>query len=789
MERAQQESIARTAPGTSVSAAAFAAARADARNLPREGGAWRQLTTQGYQNDSTRYRDPVFSNSGAGWRLSSGRMTALAAWRGVIWAGAADGGVWRSYDRGDHWAPMSRGLPSQSVGALAAARDGSIYVGLGEANTSSDSFKGEGVYRLARGASKWQRVGGTELLSSTIYRVYIHTPDFVFAATSRGLWRHHLGTNSGSWTRVLRPDPNPTHSPYRTSHITDVTTRPGSHGKVVLAALGWRGGTLPSDTSYNGFYVSHNRGAAGTFSRIVPRGDIDASDIGRTTFAKSPGSSSIYAVVESPKRLVAPVASEGFSNLQGVYVSRSGKPAGPWTLLATPQELSESGSSITLDFFGAYPGIQTWYDQYIRVDPRNPKHVYLGLEEVFESNDSGNTWKAIGPYWSFGRPCYHGGVYDCPATTHPDQHAIAFAGGRAYIGNDGGVYRRSTSDHRYGGWTDTNRTLHTLQYYYGGVGKVAGGPAYWGGTQDNGVSLLRPPYKTMFSPFGGDGGDMIVDPNNGNRAVVEYVYLDMASTTDGGKSFREISPSCSAFTYTPDPCDPAPRFIAPFRADSHNINHWVAGGQYVWQTYKGWGTTCSSTACDWKPVHDTGAGHSITALAVNGSTTYAAWCATGPSCNPAQGFPFGSGIDTNYGGKWHRINAPKLPNRYINAITVDPNNRAHVFAVYGGFSRRWIPAAGTGHVFESRNGGRTWRDVSGNLPDAPGDDLVVSGHKLVLASDVGTFVSNMAAPAHWSRFGRGLPKVVTWDLTPAPDGSLVAATHGRGLFKIAAPRR
>ncbi|MGI8698575.1 MAG: hypothetical protein ACR2J0_05455, partial [Mycobacteriales bacterium] len=40
-------------------------------------------------------------------------------------------------------------------------------------------------------------------------------------------------------------------------------------------------------------------------------------------------------------------------------------------------------------------------------------------------------------------------------------------------------------------------------------------------------------------------------------------------------------------------------------------------------------------------------------------------------------------------------------------------------ATYGAFSRRWIPGGGVGHVFESRNGGTSWTDISGNLPDIP----------------------------------------------------------------------
>ena len=77
----------------------------------------------------------------------------------------------------------------------------------------------------------------------------------------------------------------------------------------------------------------------------------------------------------------------------------------------------------------------------------------------------------------------------------------------------------------------------------------------------------------MVSPFGGDGGDVIVIRPTAMQSSHEYVDNDMWLTTNGGQSdgstaaWREITPSCYAFTYTPDPCDPNPRFIAPFEAD------------------------------------------------------------------------------------------------------------------------------------------------------------------------------------------------------------------------------
>jgi photosystem II stability/assembly factor-like uncharacterized protein len=113
-----------------------------------------------------------------------------------------------------------------------------------------------------------------------------------------------------------------------------------------------------------------------------------------------------------------------------------------------------------------------------------------------------------------------------------------------------------------------------------------------------------------------------------------------------------------------------------------------------------------------------------------------------------------------------------------------------VYAVFNGFSRRWVIGAGTGHVFESTNGGSSWTDISGNLPDAPSDDLVLVNGKLVLATDLGVFVASagQGTATTWSRFGSGLPNASTNDLTLTPDGkSIVAATHGRGLWQIATP--
>ena len=66
-------------------------------------------------------------------------------------------------------------------------------------------------------------------------------------------------------------------------------------------------------------------------------------------------------------------------------------------------ELRLGASASTRD----YPaGVQAWYNNFVEVDPGNPQHVYVGLEEVYETEDGGATWKTIGPYWNFGFDCF-----------------------------------------------------------------------------------------------------------------------------------------------------------------------------------------------------------------------------------------------------------------------------------------------------------------------------------------------------------------------------------------------
>ncbi|HEU5271975.1 MAG TPA: hypothetical protein VFU36_18785, partial [Jatrophihabitans sp.] len=104
--------------------------------------------------------------------------------------------------------------------------------------------------------------------------------------------------------------------------------------------------------------------------------------------------------------------------------------------------------------------------------------------------------------------------------------------------------------------------------------------------------------------------------------------------------------------------------------------------------------------------------------------------------------------------------------------------------IYNGYSRRWIPGGGLGTVFESRDGGSSWTNITGNLPDAPGDGLaIVAGH-LVLATDIGAFVADKSHPTRWYRVA-GMPNVVIDNVRSVPgQPAAVLATHGRGIWQL-----
>ena len=182
--------------------------------------------------------------------------------------------------------------------------------------------------------------------------------------------------------------------------------------------------------------------------------------------------------------------------------------------------------------------------------------------------------------------------------------------------------------------------------------------------------------------------------------------MNIYESHNGGKTYTTISPG-----------DPFPRFISPIVTDPTNSDHIVALGQKVWETTKGYATTKS----DWSALYDLGGVRQGTAGSVYGNDMYVGWC--GP-CNPANftaETPFESGLVSNVGGSWHELAAKGLPNRYITSVVQDPSNNMHIYVTLSGYSRNWIPGGSMGHVFESTDGGKSFKDISGGPAGCAGE--------------------------------------------------------------------
>ena len=202
----------------------------------------------------------------------------------------------------------------------------------------------------------------------------------------------------------------------------------------------------------------------------------------------------------------------------------------------------------------------------------------------------------------------------------------------------------------------------------------------------------------MVSPFGGDGGDTLVDHTNGNQAVVEYVGLDMALTTNGGRSdgtpgsnsFREISPSCFAFTYTPSPCDPLRPVHRAVRARPREPEPLDRGravrlGQRPGRSRKGWNThvrrvllRLADPRRQRRRTLDHAGRHDQRDV-VRGVV------------RPMQ---LGRLCPRDLDELWRNRSSAEPArrdsrNRFIQGLVVEKNHSNHAYVVFSGFSRRW----------------------------------------------------------------------------------------------------
>src|ERR1700720_4741870 len=157
--------------------------------------------------------------SGMQWRqigpFRGGRALAIEGVPGepdTYYFGAVAGGVWKTTDGGQNWAPLFDKEDISSIGAIAVAPSdhNTIYVGTGEAAIRGNTTYGTGVYKSVDAGKNWKNIGLRDTRQIGALIVHPTNPDIVLVAAlghafgpnpERGIFRTSDGGKT--WAKVL----------------------------------------------------------------------------------------------------------------------------------------------------------------------------------------------------------------------------------------------------------------------------------------------------------------------------------------------------------------------------------------------------------------------------------------------------------------------------------------------------------------------------------------------------------------------------------------------------------
>ena len=643
-----------------------------------------------------------------------------------LFVGAATGGLWISEDAGESWRAYSDFLPNLSIGTMVIDPLSPNVVYLGTGE-ASQGMVGVGVFKSTDGAATFRHIAATNPDANADWRFVNRLAIHPSQPSVLLAGMTHNDFITGAIYRST--DAGETWSKVASMKALDLAFDPNNPANAVA---GLDDGT-----------IAFSRDAGATWQRTQPlvqepsgRGSTARAEI---AFARSQAGL-VYASVDNAKG----------------EVWRSIDSGATWTHAATPEHLNEQGD----------------YDNAIWVDPTDASHVVVGGLDLYRSSDGGLTFVRISDRAR------------APLSPHADHHALVSPPDYSpsnpvlFNGNDGGVYRtsniRAASTEQ--GWTNANAGLNVTQFY-SGAGRTAAGGRISGGTQDNGSLVLANGLWRFWE--GGDGGYTAVDPSGDTVMYGSIYYLAIFRTTNGGNTRTYI---CNGITeaYKPatgnSPCGPGTtqraNFIAPFVLDPNDPNRILAGAESLWAS-----DNVRAGTPTWRAIKAPSAVNQnyINAIAVaegNGNVVYVGHNngEVYRSTNALSGSP-----------AWTRVGQGSIPARIVRRILVDRDDPNHAIVAVTGFT--------PDNLWETRDGGATWRSITANLPAAPIFDVKrhpTRAQWLYVATSVGIFTSEDGG-ASWSTTNEGPANIRVRELFWLDERTLGAATFGRGMYKVSVP--
>lgn len=663
-------------------------------------------------------------------------------------------GIWKTSNAGITWAPIFDDQGSFSIGCLTINPQNhhQIWAGTGENVGGRHTSIGDGLYKSEDGGAHWKKMGLEA--SEHISKIIIHPMDAskIWVAVQGPLWssggeRGLYKSDDGglSWTKKLGDD--------EWTGVTDLMIDPRNPNRLYAAT--WQRHRTVAAYMGGGPKTAIYKSEDGGESWNKLTNGLPSETMGKIGLALSPQKPDvIYAAIELNRR-------KG-----GVYKS------------------TDRGESWVKQSDAVSGATGPHYYQELWASPHQFDRLYLADNRMQVSDDGGKTFRRMKNVHK-----------------HVDNHAVAFKKNDPeylLVGCDGGVYETFDGEENWRFMAN----LPTLQFY-----KVAVDDAFpfyniYGGTQDN--NSLGGPSRTdnihgitnadWFMTLFADGHQSATEPGNPDIMYAEWQEGNLVRVDRTTGEIVYIQPQ-------PAENDAHERFNwdAPILISPHQPTRLYFASQRVWKS--------EDRGDSWTPISiDLTRDEDPITLPIMGKTQ--SWDApwdiyamsnyntiTSLAESPVQEGLIYAGTDDgiiqiseNGGENWRKIEVSQLPNcpktAFVNDIKADLFDANTVYVAldnhkYGDYNP---------YLFVSRNRGKTWQSMTGDLPKRRMVWRLVQDHvdsKLFfLGTEFGLYFSPDAGK-RWIQLKGGLPTISFRDLAiQKRENDLVCASFGRGFFVL-----
>lgn len=703
-------------------------------------------TVQAQPLDPTFYENYEWRNIGP---QRGGRSLGAAGSPGrpfEYYFGATGGGLWKTTDGGQEWAPVTDGkISSSSIGAVAIAETNPdiVYIGGGETQLRGSITQGDGVYKTTDGGKTWRHLGLKETQAISRIRVHPTNPDIVYVAAlghpygeneERGVFKSTDGGNT--WKKVLFVSP-------KTGAADLIIDR--TNPNIIYATTWqvyrkrwkmWGGGPECK------IWKSENGGQTWTDLSMNP--GMPAAPLGKMGITVSPvDNKRLWAIVE---------ANDG-----GVFRSDDG--GATWKKVNDERKLRQ----------------RAFYYSRIYADPQDRETVYCLNVDFFKSTDGGVTFDT-----EIEVP--HGDNHDLWIDPNNPMRMISSNDGGGTVSVNGGK-----------SWTDED--FCTTQFYH--VTTTNHVPYHVVGAQQDNSTLAIPSdgWQHMnelgewgYDVGGGESGYITSHPNNPDifYAGSQGALLTRYDRTNG--QIRDIQVYPRFFSGEPASSLPERwQWTFPIVFAPKDANTLYTCSQHVWRTTNdGQSWEKISPDLTYAEPETLGVTGGVITNDMNGPEIYATVFALTPSNHDINTIWAGSDdgkmhITRDGGKKWIDITPKELPKHSVVAI-IDESKHNPGTAYVAAF--RYQVDDRQPYVFRTTDYGKTWTKIINGIKDGHFARAVREDHVrpglLFLGTEHGVYVSFNAGDS-WQPLQLNLPDTPIRDLVVKND-DVVLGTHGRGFW-------